>query len=228
MSIFRRRLMMVQEKASPYDDFGYIKAGKVFHLDAFERGTTVNNEWVDLIGGQVFVPSDQSTDAVWSGGKLITPYEMICADYALDVTLDNMTLEAVFELTSDGNGVIFKAKRTSTTERSANSAGLYIYNKNILLSNRRNYKPTVRTLSLDWRALSATALTASNGRVIINGSARTVSSYDFIYPNDDHAQIGTKTGSISSIRIYNRVLTAEEQLYNQRIDNERFNLGLEL
>lgn len=220
--------MMGQEKASPYDDFGYIKAGKVFHLDAFERGTTVNNEWVDLIGGQVFVPNDQSTDAVWSDGKLITPYEMICADYALAVTMRTMTIEAVFEITSNANGIIFKAKRTSTSERSADSAGVAIYNKYILLSNLRNYKPTVKSLSTDWRTLSATALTGSTGRAIINGSSKTVSSHDFLYPNNDHAQIGTITGSISSIRIYNRVLTAEEQLYNQRIDNERFNLGLDL
>lgn len=228
MSIFRRRLMMGQGETEILPANSYIQDGLVFQLDGYERGTSVNNEWVDLIGGQVFVPSDQSTDAVWSDGKLITPYEMICADYTLAVTLRTMTVEVVFEITNNYNGVIFKSKRTSTSERSADSACVVIYNKYILLSNLKNYRPAVKSLSTDWRTLSATALTVSTGRAIINGSEKTVSSYDFIYPNGDHAQIGTITGSISSIRIYNRVLTAEEQLYNQRIDNERFNLGLDL
>ena len=33
-------------------------------------------------------------------------------------------------------------------------------------------------------------------------------------------------GTIYAIRIYNRILTADEMKHNQRIDNERYGLGL--
>lgn len=226
MSIFRRRLMMGQGKTEILPANSYIQDGLVFQLDGYERGTTVNNEWVDLIGGQVFVSSGQSTDAVWRRGKLITPHEMRCADYALDVTLGNMTLEAVFSLTTTANGTILKVKATS--DRSADSAGLAVYAGYFILSNKRGARPSVSGVSNGMCTLSATALSDVSGRAIINGIARTVLKYDFIYANNNYAQIGSITGSISSIRIYNRVLTVEEQLYNQRIDNERFNLGLTL
>lgn len=50
---------------------------------------------------------------------------------------------------------------------------------------------------------------------IIGGSGRGASTY-----------YDCLNGKIHSLRIYNRQLTEEEILYNQAIDNTRFNLGL--
>jgi hypothetical protein len=51
---------------------------------------------------------------------------------------------------------------------------------------------------------------------------------------DDYIYLGKRSagnyfkGIIHSIRIHNRILSEEEILYNQRIDNKRFNLGLDI
>lgn len=56
---------------------------------------------------------------------------------------------------------------------------------------------------------------AAGGYVRIGGRASGGSAYPYV-------------GTVHSIRLYNRKLTEEEMLFNHQVDNERFNLGLEL
>ena len=57
------------------------------------------------------------------------------------------------------------------------------------------------------------------------GSQMTISGFQVGYCQNKNLNFN---GIIHSIRIYNRSLTLEERLYNQKVDNIRFNLGLTL
>lgn len=71
---------------------------------------------------------------------------------------------------------------------------------------------------------------------LFNGVKHTAKSADTTTGNySQRINIGGRTsgsksynmaGNIHAVRIYNRLLTEDEMLRNQQIDNERFNLGL--
>ena len=89
----------------------------------------------------------------------------------------------------------------------------------------RNTGPECITASI------RTGLMYKNGESVSTSSTTskfgTIPTYNCIGYSDAATNWSFK-GKIYSIRIYNRQLSAAEMVYNQKIDNKRFNLGLEI
>jgi hypothetical protein len=94
-----------------------------------------------------------------------------------------------------------------------------------------------------WSADSRQSIIRANGiktasvrqnLVIINGLSATMSGENVWGGGSVYNYIGrrasgnTYTGKIHTIRVYNRQLNESEMIHNQKLDNKRFNLGLNI
>ena len=220
IDLMQRRREMVQSQQS----IDYITDGLVLHLDGINRGTTDASRWVDIIGGYEFYTAD-GTDAVWGNNHLVIPKPMYCDDIFTVGSARNYTLECVFAIDVKKNGRIYSNKGANGGIYSV-IPGLGLYGNNWLLTNTT----TKRTLGYATMAAGGTYCYSMNFQpvAVINGSIITsFGSADFYTANAQHASLGYNIqGKIYSIRIYNKMLTTDEMLSNQRVDNQRFNLGL--
>ena len=216
MSIFRRRLMM-QAKAQPFE-CPYITDGLVFWLDGINKGKS-SAGWQDLIGKYVFPwisRTKQGENCVIFGSGAEAMVNTNVPVFGTDSTIEgccsggsNSQWQIVFfqnimmlARDSYGTQLTFKTKGTGgrfkVTVPTTFTASA---NDNVALVN--GVKSTTKQNS-DWQIFIGTSIGARSG-----------GSYSY-------------AGNVHSIRIYNRLLTEEEMLFNQQVDNERFNLGLEL
>jgi len=208
---------------SPYDEFGYIKAGKVFHLDGINKGTT-DGSWVDLVGGNVFENNGAVSNDTYfyfsNNGYLIGTSHYGTIDY---------TVETCFAPDAQFKGMVFQSGKDQTA---GTNIVLYQYlDDGLFLSKIPFYvlNPVVgnNTVSLNDN------IGVQNG-VTISRSTRSdwwAAVDNFLIGLNMYGN-GAKrmyyTGKIYSIRFYDRRLTAEEILHNQQVDNARFNLGLSI
>lgn len=100
----------------------------------------------------------------------------------------------------------------------------------------------VRTLYQDTTSLNATinhtdalnkTISANIIDCVINGKKSTIDKHsNFSIPTGvtigNIASLNPSPHYVNAVRVYNRQLTDDEILYNQRVDNIRFNLGLDL
>lgn len=217
MSILRRRLMM-QVKAQPLE-CPYITDGLVFWLDGINKGKS-SAGWQDLISKNVFpwiARTTQGENCVIFGSGSTSMYNNKVPIFGTNSTIEGccsgssnsrwqiVFIQNIMMLARDDTGkqLTFKTKRTggrfNVTVPTTFTASA---NDNVALVN--GVKSTTIQNS-DWNAASGTNIGARGG----NGA------YSYV-------------GNVHSIRVYNRLLTEEEMLFNQQVDNERFNLGLEL
>lgn len=212
----RRRLLSQQRNNCPY-----IKDGLIFWLDGINKGNDPE-KWVDLIGNREFVLTDCSF-------------------------LEN---GVVFTQTSKGDylGAIGNSALTDTIECAVNRIGttmciLYPTNK-----KGGNFITMVHGAGLNFGWISngsvfargtvsgdAKLISASNELIIANGVRCGYSVNDTWSSNTtDYTGLGYRphngdyhfSGIMYSVRIYNRHLTEEEMIHNQKVDNQRFNLGV--
>lgn len=206
---------------------GYTKNGLVLQLDGIDKGTSDTTKWVDLIGGIEF--TEVNGVSMHNGNHLTffgTTYgqQMLVGDKVVDFPASTHTVEAVMICRTAGwqgifgsgsNGKVMLYQRTGiglamagtkigVTER----LPLNIPNIVSLTSERYMYNGEV------FEYPSSGALTRNYVYPTI-GSLETFQDYGFL-------------GDLFAIRIYNRHLTTEEMLHNQKVDNERFNLGLQI
>ncbi len=221
MSI-RRRLMLQVGKSDPYDNMGYIKAGKIFHLDGINKGDT-EGAWTDLVGGIVYTNynvtaiengwSFPGTNGVYLGksGTQFSP----SANRTIEVCFYNKVESTLF-LFVDGS---------STT----NNICLIIDKtyKALFLQNQQTYNffptkdnPHCVSLNLDKGLY--------DGSEVQKSTSTYWGSSDYSYIGRRNRTGNPYNGYIYSIRIYDRRLSAAEMLHNQQVDNERFNLGLDI
>lgn len=78
----------------------------------------------------------------------------------------------------------------------------------------------------------AKVISSTDTKIIVDGKSIAINN-NYLTGNYEGYYVGgannrTFNGNICAIRIYNRRLTDDEILYNQRVDNLRFNLGLDL
>ena len=208
----------------------YVSDGLVFWLDGKVKGNTAG-AWTDLIGGLVFVPKSDgvtfNSDNVQFNG---TTNKCLYTNQSTSPCPNNGnyndgTIEACYrdlngssgkEIFYSPNGIYFRligsnrvamgGKNNKNGNWSSGATGTYS------VSRERVYQNFV-SKGLN----SNTTWSGTNAQVCIVGGAghSSATSFDSVI-----------NGKIHSIRIYNRKLTAEEMLYNQAIDNTRFNLGL--
>ena len=201
----------------------YITDGLVFWLDGIEKGA-YQGSWTDLKGGVVFTNHGAqfgSDHVLFSNGAYLQNF----SSGAIGSIADGATIEVAFirdnlngsqilfmqnfsdgELPvfgTSGNTVVFSTKVRPSPDIGAEltvCASLNIYTKIV------NGTQPGMGITDNW------GVRPNYGTVI---GCRQPSSNNF-------------NGKIYAIRIYNRSLSAEEMIFNQRIDNARFNLGLSI
>lgn len=223
MSIFRRRLMM-QAKGHPLE-CPYITDGLVFWLDGINKGKS-SEGWQDLISKKVFPWITRATPTE-NGVSFASGTTVLENDGTTSVSASDVTVEAccsnsfnsqyqvifydgnlMFARDSDGTELTYKNKGAGST------GGRYVISvpstftasANDDLALVGNVKSTTKA-NTDWLPMGS--------YIRIGGRSPGGGAYPYV-------------GTVHSIRLYNRKLTEEEMLFNHQVDNERFNLGLEL
>lgn len=225
MSI-RRRLMMHVGKSDPYDAMGYVKKGKIFHLDGIDVGETAD-AWTDLIGGYVYSKNGATR---LSNGWSLNGQTMQCPQYGFLSQNTNQTIEVVLKpKSSTGSQPVWMQGGNNNL---INNTILFFYNQGVITFLQRN-----KTYAITFTANAYHCISLNLDRGLVNGVAKSPQSKTDYWNNSAaYSCIGTRSGAISyaykggiySIRVYNRKLSAAEMLHNQQVDNERFNLGLNL
>lgn len=220
----RRRMMFSRpEEVSPYDEYGYIAAGKVFHIDGINKGND-STKWTELINEYTFPYNAHttlsSTGVVFDGKS----GSYIISDQSLPLNTfkaDECTIECVFEITS---GRCFFSSGSNTNIIFSINNNLFVFYAGSTSNNA--WTPTSLTgkntvsLSDSYGYQNGTALVATTTASLNQGSGKMSlggRSYGSAFPI---------TGTLHCIRIYNRKLTVEEIINNQQVDNTRFSLGL--
>lgn len=207
---------------------GYVRSGLVFHLDGINKGTNPD-VWTDLIGGKDFVKVSSNTIF---GEKSVLG--AVKSEGFVNVLGKDGTIEVCYKnTTSIGTGAsLFWQKDDSVINAVYNktssfpSAVVICYNpvldpatpgaifaNTYLDTGLRN--PGAHTISLSklmgFHNFSAMNKTTPRA-LTLSGTANT------------SAYVGYNGIETYSVRIYNRHLTANEILNNQRTDAKRFQL----
>ena len=216
----------------------YIDGGDlVAFWDGLEKGATAN-AWTDKIGGVIFsndgatsIAKGWSFDGASGGLKNNDSLSWPAASYTIEVAFKSTganTTRAVFHQKTDG-GI---------------GLGLYPtgYPTNAVTINCNTNSSQKVSYVNDMSNQSFLGIASANGdRMLVNGTEATKASESTLGPGKMNT-IGGRwdssggsdawrhvlTGEVYAIRIYKKLLTAEEMLHNQEIDNERYGLGLTL
>lgn len=219
----------------------YVSNGLVFYLDGKAKG---NNEgkWTDLVGNVQW--TNYGATSVTDGWHFANGAYMLDdgtmdfythANCTVEVCIDSETSGSnYFIFAGAGGGVIGCFVYSYKGTYSVNSSWFIIKGIENQSASSRGSLPYRSVIQGDGKFTMS--LAGNNTSGYWNGVAK--SSYNVAYTSNGTAIIGKRisktaggdsfpfTGTIHSIRIYNRLLTNAEILSNQRIDNERFNLGL--
>ena len=198
----------------------YITSGLVFWLDGINKGAT-DGTWVDLIGGIDFT----NTDAVSNDDHF---YFNGSTSVMKNLTKNLSSVGSVFTVEScfyaENGGAIMYSGPGNNTSLPMLKLDQGLYKQRGLKYNLGSYTNTNSTLSL------------TDGLGIRNGVTLSGTGSDFW--GNDCFSIGSGVsskryrhqfkGKVFSVRVYSRILTQSEMLFNQSVDNIRFNLGLTL
>lgn len=200
---------------------GYIQDGLIFHLDGINRGTTDPTKWIDLVGGVEFSGADGWGDnyRICSSTTAMTTTNMS------EPNIRNCTVEFVFYTDSNAGNQHLWESRVKNGQNTPNPC-IGKYSANYLLTNALNYKRTIPVTTMPLSTNHCISYDVS--KAIVDGVVVSMGTVDFYYGNNDGVTttIARLSGKLYAIRFYNRLLTEDEILHNQRIDNERFELGL--
>ena len=221
-TLLNRRRYMGGGASSPYDEFGYIKSGKTFHLDGISIGNNTN-AWTDLIGGIIFpVVSGVTHDTNHFNFASTHGYMESNPRTTLDFPTTG-TLEVVCVCGRD-MGIIFTGKD--------NTMGC-IFNANVLTPKiwRGHYNNTYFMQSFIGQTIQ---MSYTIDELYVNGVQQSAYGSNSMNTNASYCIVGNGNngtnrpyvGDLYSIRYYNRVLTAEERANNIAVDRLRFNLAL--
>ena len=208
----------------------YVQNGLVAMWDGIENvGWGVHDAnattWKDLVGGYDFDVS--LTNAEWGANKFI-PFNNQAATRAFLPWNENYTLEFV-------TNIISPATRNSAfiilgTYNNAYYFGLLYRNSNESIMAFRGFYSSGALAGL--RGYSFGSITNFTAPAYINGVATNPTGYntlDVTTARGSLARIGgtgdlTSLAEIYSMRVYSRVLSADEISAHYAIDKERFNL----
>ena len=218
-----------------YDELSYIQKDLVFHLDGINKGTN-EGKWTDLIGGVQW--TSYGATSLENGWGFSNEAYMLDDGTMGNYNYTSCTVEMCIDsLTVDSNYFIFVGA-------GAGIVGCFVQS----YYNESWFSIKQTTESVTRGALSVTPPISGTGKftISITGQTRGYGYWNGVKKSADNvaysaaptAIIGKRvpstssgsalpfTGTIHSIRIYNRILSNEEMLSNQQVDNARFNLGL--
>ncbi len=198
----------------------YIKDGLAFWMDGIDKGPNAN-AWTDKIGGCVFTAYNGVTfadDHVLLNGT--NQYLKNNNDLSFNAELS--TIEVAIDCDMTGTKLIYMPGKASPAQMA-----MGIYSNKIIWSCGLSLPMSTHN--------GAKCLSIRKDLSIMDGVVAEMASNDTWNLSDGNNYIGVRRGNqnffdgkIYSIRIYNRLLSAEEMLHNQRVDNVRFNLGLNI
>lgn len=223
--MLRRRLLY----AKPKIDTPYISSGLVFWLDGIDKGEK-QGYWTDLVGRIEFelvngvsfsdtsVDFSENNEGLRNDNISKRPF-----------TYDDHTIECCFEPNATGNTVILLTRVNNSPVK---QVALGYVSGNTLLTCGVGSTGQTYNFSIQKSTISSAA-----GVAVQNLQQLSVKGTDYFGGYSSYFSIGGRingsninqnifTGSIYSIRIYNRLLSYDEMIYNQKVDNIRFNLGL--
>lgn len=218
MSEFRRRLMMVGGGQSPTD---YITDGLVFHLD----GADFNGTWTDRIGNNTYTKAG-TISSNGDGGVSFNKGHLSGNAVGYDYTLSTIEICAKVNSKPSGNGSAlfhqgngnyimylispsFSNVQYKTSSYDSKIVGDMFSKFTHSMSISNNYFNKTpygnETLTSRWN------YAAPSGKLIIGNYGASNYNNCFI-------------GVLYQVRIYSRILTIDEILYNQQIDIYKYNI----
>jgi hypothetical protein len=219
MKVYSRRELMM-ETGKPK----YITDGLVFWLDGLDKGAS-NGTWVEKIHGTVFSGNATSVD---KGFDFRNSQRM--SGSWVNGTGNNFTVEVCYYTATTGKHFVWGVGTQGT------KTPLYYDNAGAITTIQ-----DLNTFKRPTTIVPNKTVSINQDRGIYNGisiSKNNGIDYWLATPNATTAYIGKGhsggastfplTGTVYAIRVYNRKLSANEMLNNQRIDNKRFNLGLNI
>lgn len=204
----------------------YITDGLVFHLDGINKGTTDPTKWVDLVGGVIFTNDGAINEATyWQFDNTMSTFYGLRNDDELSFPFSTHTIEVCIDK-AKASGVVFVSKTRDNI-----AFGMDGNNIVWTMSTRRNIWFAANT-SLGVHTFSISSeIALQDARYNLTKNSNTdawnLSAFNGIGYRSNNANFQFN-GKIFAIRIYNRLLTEDEMRHNQRVDNERFDLGLDI
>lgn len=198
----------------------YIRNGLVLWLDAIDKGN-IAGAWIDKVGGHSFVGQNNPT---FGDNYIMTSQSdgsYLTNDSFPIYGSNESTIEVAISDHTDSTQLIFMPKSTV----GGIAFGLYNNTGIIWSSEYRNsivMATGVKTASIRYNL------------AIVNGLSATLSGGNVWSGGNNINYVGRRssgnayTGKIHAIRLYNRRLSENEMLHNQKLDNKRFNLGLSI
>lgn len=201
------------------DNYGYVTENMVVHFDGIDKGGD-SSAWTDIISGTLKFPYSEhsaieSNCIHMDGQGSLVASSFVPSRYQFEICAKNI---------NSGTGAIYCSGRQDDNCCIVQSDGFYtcpsgwgniVWKVNprpdtIVMSHCGNNKPKML-----------------NG--VIYPGTTVYKGYDV---NNNITTLGGRNNSdyiecmVYSIRIYSRQLTESEMIHNQRVDNERFNMGL--
>lgn len=227
--LLRRRAMMAAASGgSTPIDCPYITDGLIFWLDGLNQGG-VSGEWKDLIGGKVFelTACSQNANGVYFDGS--SSYGRTLG--AISSNWKTETIEvAIVPAASSGSAPSFAGKCLfcPSADGVTYGVGMIFTADGAKVGFGMDGSNTYRWTTTE----TLTKISGCNARTVIDGVSK---SHDWgtTYSNNssEYTYLGARylsaiqqffKGTIHSVRIYNRQLTADEMLANQAVDVTRF------
>ena len=240
MDLMLRRRTLMQFGPQPNE---YIQDGLVLFLDGLNQGNT-NNRWIDVKGNRSFTLTNctKLTNGVRFNGT--SSYGSLSSNN-LGLSYDQGTAEfaAYYNGPSYGSdcAIIYQGRYSSSVPymliagiRPDTNYRTVAYNNMICYGSGIDHKRWygfgtnngnhVVSLSETRAVDNGASLTERFG---FGGTTASTSNGLTIGYRNSSSRMYFK-GDIFAIRLYNRILSREEMLHNQRLDNERYGLGLDL
>lgn len=222
MSELRRHIMM---QAAGGGGCPYITDGLIFWLDGLDYVSGSN--WVDKIQGLEFIPATGNAANV-NGGVYVNGDD----NFKTNRTYPTGTILSIECSYDCPNGS--KAFYPFVLEGGAQVVNM---GNNSFYWKRGMMKTDI---GIGFSAGKTFSANIGSSLVVVNKVQRTLGRTAFPTSRDIYAKVGACVGTrldryenafwgtIYSIRGYDRNLTLEEMQFNQQVDNERFNLGLNI
>ena len=215
----RRRALMARK---PFD-CPYVKDGLVFWLDGIRKGDDPT-VWKDLVRGIAF---DMSGVTFTTNGVEFVSGSYGAYDGNIAVAWDVGTIEACVDYASYQTAILSQKSYSPTPLSLINGTGA-----NVGYAADGQARPRGNA-TYGWKTLSVNAdLVVRNGTSVGFGTndSWTVNPDRYTYLGIRRSDLSSYrfTGTMYAIRIYNRKLTEQEMIFNQSVDNNRFNLGLNI
>lgn len=196
----------------------YISNGLIFRLDGIENGNTIG-QWIDLISGVIFTGTAEHRDnhyffKVSSNTALTTQDKLPIGE--------NYTVEVVAnQYQSSLSGYILVGKNNNYDWRVNTNTAFQLSIKRYVNDNIHGKQ----CLSLNsQRGIKNGVMLARSDQS--NNLNNTINTIGGVAGGSDISR--RFEGEIYAIRIYNRILTLEEVIHNQNLDNKRFRLDLNI